>query len=159
MEDDKMLKSKALTLFIVICIQILAVACNSGPGTKTDAKAGNIATVGSVHLLHITGNDAVSDPTVPGDPSLSYRRDERVTWKNDTILDFYVCFSPSDQTQQPFHAIVWYVPAGQKRDSGKIRDAATMANTNVFYHVYQGPQMCTAPPITGQSIPKIIIQP
>jgi hypothetical protein len=159
MEDSKMLKSKAFTLFSVICIQILTVSCNSRPGTNTNANADTATTGGSIHLLHITGNDAVNDPSVPGDTYLHYGNDERVTWKNDTTLDFYVCFSPSDQTQQPFHAIVWFVPAGQKRHSGKIRDDATMASTNVYYHVYRGPQLCTAPPISGQSIPKIIIQP
>jgi hypothetical protein len=152
-----MSKSKTLKLFTVICVQILAVSCNSGPGTNTNANADAATTGGIIHLLHVTGNDTVNDSTNPGNTSLRSKKDDRVTWQNDTSLDFYVCFSSSDQTQQPFHAIVWFLPAGQKRDSGKIRNGAT--TTDVYYHIYQGPQMCKAPDITGQSIPKIVITP
>ena len=158
-----MSKSRSVMSLGAACLQILIASCGSQPGTSAQSsegtKAGGVPTVGNVHFIHIEGNETVNDPTpsASGDTELSKRKDGRLTWINDTKSDYYVCFDQSVLAKQPFHAIVFFVPAGKQRDSGKIRDDAIPGD--VFYDVYQGPKMCTAPNYGVHGQPKIVIQP
>jgi hypothetical protein len=158
-----MSKSKSVMLLGAVCLQILIASCGSQPGTNAQpsegTKVAGVPTVGTVQLIHIKGNDTVNDPnpSPSGNTELSQGHDDRLTWINDTNSDYYVCFDPSVLAKQPFHAIVFFVPAGKQRDSGKIRDDASTGE--VFYHVYQGPKMCAAPDYGVHGQPKIVIKP
>jgi hypothetical protein len=83
--------------------------------------------------------------------------DDRLTWINDDpTFDYYVCFSALDPDQQLL-----------MRSYGMCLTAANNETkmdpngTNVTYHVYPGPSMCTRPKkgFGGHGIPAVIIQP
>jgi len=82
--------------------------------------------------------------------TLSKGNDQAV-WVNKTAEGVYICGSP---TLTPFETYAWYVPANDKRRSGKIRDDITPGGTQ--YSFYPSDSACKVPP-AKKTHPKIII--
>lgn len=98
----------------------------------------------------------ISSTTVIPDCSLSKQYDERAVWENKSTGGLYVCMNPLNN---PFEAYAWYVPANDKRKSGKITDATNPSSTG--YEFKPSPSPCVWPLSSASdkrlTNPKIII--
>jgi len=161
--------SKPIVPFSMLFVQVLLISGNvaaqsgTSASTNTDAQTPKAPASGITHTVTINKENNVTD-SVSGLGKSTIRSDETVRWVNNTGVSYYVCIPFATDRTQPFEAIVWFVPNGQSRVSGKAHNSSTPELQYNVYPVKKGIGKCvtsrlTAPTGKSSGNPVLNIQP
>jgi hypothetical protein len=161
--------SKPVVPFSVLFVQVLIISGNvaaqagTSASTKIDTQTAKAAASGTTHIVTINKENDVTD-SVSNLGKSTIRSDETVRWVNNTGLNYYVCIPFATDRTEPFEAIVWIVPNGQSRESGKTHNPSTPDLQYNVYPVKKGIGKCvtarlTEPTGKSKGNPVLNIQP